>query len=70
LKVGSPTNPFTHEFIIQLNGNKNATGITISPELAGNKMMAITGKLELYGATPNSIWTKMTEFADKGATSI
>ena len=37
---------------------------------AGNKVLAVTGGLELFGQTPNTIWTRLTEEVDAGATSI
>ena len=31
LKAGNSTSHFTHKLVIQLNGNKNDLGITVSP---------------------------------------
>jgi len=45
LKAGTSSTPFTHQFKIQLNGNQNATGFTVSPDLTGNKMLVNTGRL-------------------------
>lgn len=70
MMAGSTEKPFTHKLKIQLNGNQMATGFTVSPDLTGNKMFVVTGRLELYGVAPTSIWTRLTAFADKGATSI
>lgn len=33
-------------------------------------MFVNTGGLWLYGNPPNTIWTKLTDFADAGATEI
>ncbi len=33
-------------------------------------MFVVTGVLELFGSAPASVWTRLTAFADKGATSI
>lgn len=33
-------------------------------------MIVNTGRLELFGNPPGTIWTRLTAFADKGATSI
>lgn len=33
-------------------------------------MFVVTGRLELYGNPPATTWTRLTTFADKGATSI
>jgi hypothetical protein len=54
----------------QINGLKDDPGFAVSPELAGNKMFVNTGRLELFGVAPTSIWTRMTAFASIGDTSI
>lgn len=33
-------------------------------------MFVVTGKLDLFGSPPATVQTKLTAFADKGATSI
>lgn len=70
MKAGEAGAAFTHSLKIQLNGNQNATGFTVSPQLTGNKMFVVTGRLELYGTAPSTVWTTMTTFANAGATSI
>ena len=45
LKAGSNETSFTHQLLFQLNGNQNATGFTVSPDLTGNKMFVVTGRL-------------------------
>lgn len=70
LKAGLKSTPFTHNLTIEMTGDKSGTGFTVSPDLTGNKMFVVTGRLELFGAAPSSIWTRMTAFADAGATSI
>jgi hypothetical protein len=45
VKAGSAENPFSRSLIIQLNGNQMATGFTVSPDLTGNKMFVVTGRL-------------------------
>lgn len=45
MKAGTSSTAFTHQLKIQLNGNQNATGLTVSPELTGNKMFVNTGRL-------------------------
>lgn len=45
LKAGSAESAFTHSLKIQLNGVQNATGFTVSPDLTGNKMFVVTGRL-------------------------
>ena len=70
LKAGSAEAAFTHSLKIQLNGVQNATGFTVSPDLTGNKMFVVTGRLQLFGVAPGTTWTRLTEFANAGATSI
>ena len=45
IKAGSTEAAFTHQLVFQLNGNQNATGFTVSPDLTGNKMFVVTGRL-------------------------
>ncbi len=70
VKVGTPTTPFTHNFTFQLNGVKNGSGFTVDPLLTGNKMFVVTGSLSLYGIAPETTSTKLTAYANKGATMI
>ena len=39
----------------------------MTPEIAGNKLFVVHGKLHLYGIPPETAWTKMTTFAAKGS---
>ena len=70
IKAGDKTTPHTHKLTFQLNGMKNDEGILVSPVLAGNKLFVNTGRLELFGAAPTVVWTKMTAFANKGTNQI
>ena len=33
-------------------------------------MIVVTGRFELYGVPPTTTWTRLTTWADAGATSI
>ena len=33
-------------------------------------MLAVTGGLQLYGVQPETVWTRLTETAEVGATTI
>jgi len=70
LKAGTNTTPFSHQLTIQVNGNMDDIGLTVSPDLTGNKMIVNTGRLELFGTPPATSWTKLTSFANAGDTSI
>ncbi len=37
---------------------------------AGNKLFAVTGTLRLIGNPPATTWTKLSAYANVGATSI
>jgi hypothetical protein len=69
LKAGKDT-PFAKKLTIRLLGAQNATGFTVSPDLTGNKMFVNTGRLELIGVPPTTTWTRLTAFANKGATTL
>lgn len=70
IKAGSKKEPFTHLLTFQINGNKSDKGIIIDPELTGNKLFVISGKLHLYASTPSTVWSKLREYATAGSTSI
>lgn len=45
LKAGTTSEPYTGNLIIEILGNKNDRHITINPELSGNKLFVVTGRL-------------------------
>ena len=53
-----------------LHGEKDDPFLVVDADAAGNKIMVVTGGLEFYGATPNTIWTRLTAIAPVGTTSI
>ena len=60
LSAGSPSSPVQNNIKIQLTGNKFSPMLLIDPYIdSSNKILAVTGALKLYGATPNTIWTKL-----------
>lgn len=44
--------------------------MVLDPDASGNKMLAVTGTLQLYGKQINNVWTKLTSIAPVGATTI
>ena len=62
--------PFEHKLTIELTGEKNHHGYVFDPALVGNKIFVVTGKLHLYGATPNVITSRLTSIARAGDTQI
>lgn len=72
ITAGSSTAPFTHDFTIQLNGNKQDFGVTIDTNIAGNKLFVITGSVNLYGVTPATVNTKLaaTAFANSNTVKV
>ena len=70
ISVGNPTNPFTHKFTIQINNTQDDPGWVIDPLIAGNKYIAVTGSLNLYGSPPSSVITGLTQTAFANSTLI
>lgn len=70
ITAGSPSSPFLHKFIIQINGNKNDTGYYVDSILAANKFLVVTGQLNLYGVAPASVSTFLTQSSLKGSSTI
>jgi hypothetical protein len=53
-----------------LHGTKDDKYLLIDPEASGNKMLAVTGGLEFFGVAPTTPWTKLSQIAPVGATTI
>ena len=70
LKAGSSSEPFPGTVIIEITGDKRDPGYVFSPELVGNKEFVVTGSLHLYGKAPSTVWTRLTDFAHAGDTTI
>ena len=70
LEVGKSNLPFTKKANIILHGNKEDSYMVIDPDASGNKMLAVTGSLELYGKVPSTVWTRMTQTASAGQSVI
>lgn len=51
-------------------GQKGDRGYVFNPMVAGNKIIGISGKMELYGVAPETTWTVLHAFAHAGDTSI
>jgi hypothetical protein len=68
--AGSQDSPFMNDLNIILNGEKDERTFVIDPATSGNKMLAVSGGLELYGNHPATIWTRLTSMAQVGATQI
>jgi chitodextrinase len=67
LQIGTPTTPFTKKAIITLN----APDINESVMDMGTRgIMVMAGKLELHGAPPTTIKTKLNDHAAAGATAL
>ncbi len=67
LKIGSASSPYTRRALITLTG----TGAANSPNVEGmgNKMLGVTGTVEIHGAS-RAGWTRLTNTAAVGATRL
>ena len=71
IEIGNSTNPYTAQAAIELHGNFNDEYLLIDQYVtASNKVFAVTGNLSIYAGVPGTVWTRLTSFADAGATSI
>jgi hypothetical protein len=68
--IGRQNKPFPNKATIILNGEKDDPYTVIDSGASGNKMLAVTGGIEFYGITPRTVWTRLTEIAAKGASTI
>ena len=66
LVIGSPDSPFPGEALITLSGEKaNQHMVYTNAIEAGNKILAVTGSVEMYGAK-RSQFSRLTKPAQKG----
>ncbi len=65
-KIGSPSQPFTKKAIITLMDQDVSANINGM----GTRGIVVMGKLELYGATPETLWTRINGHIEKGANKI
>jgi hypothetical protein len=70
ISAGSQGNPFLHKFVIQINGQQNSTGYTIDSIISANKFLVVTGSLNLYGNSPSTVTTYLTQSAFNGSSTI
>ncbi len=66
LEIGTATQPFTQRATITLTG---AEPTTADGGLARG-LLVRGGRLDVFGASPQPVWTKLNEHANAGATSL
>ncbi|SMD36377.1 Right handed beta helix region [Reichenbachiella faecimaris] len=67
LQVGTSDNPFRQKATITLNDQDTESDIM---GMGTRGIMVMNGVLELHGATPDVIWTKINAHAESGATVL
>jgi hypothetical protein len=71
LIAGNETHPYKKKIEITITGRKESPALQIDQYTeGGNKVLAVTGKLLLYGAEKNSPYLRLGKFAKKGQTQI
>ena len=55
---------------IILHGTYGDRTLVIDDIDASNKVLAVTGGIELYGNPPATTWTRLAAYADAGSTTI
>jgi gliding motility-associated-like protein len=69
LEVGTSTSPFTNQATITLNAT-DLNGDALGMGMGTRGILVMGGKLELHGAPPTKHYTKISDHAAKGATSL
>ncbi|WP_299645314.1 G8 domain-containing protein [uncultured Chloroflexus sp.] len=67
LRIGSPSEPFTHRATITLNAsdpNEDVMG------MGTRGILLMGGTFEAYGLIPNRVWTTLNDHAAAGATNL
>lgn len=67
LRIGTESQPFAQKAIITLNDTDTDADVM---GMGTRGIMVMTGNLELHGATPEVLWTKINAHAVQGATSL
>lgn len=71
IEIGTVDEPFKRNAKITLHGARNSEPIAISPDFdTGNKIIANTGTIKMYGNKRTDTLTRLHEPALKGSTSI
>lgn len=63
LRIGTVGEPFEQEAIITLTGNDNSDG-------GSDRGIMVPGILELHGATPEVLWTRINQHVEAGSTNV
>lgn len=67
LQIGTEEIPFENNAVITLNDSDTEASLM---NMGTRGLMVMGGQLELHGAAPSVIWTKLNEHAANGATSL
>ena len=70
LRIGSAEDPHEGNVTLEIHGYQSDPGYVFHSTIVGNKEIIVSGKLHLYGKIPETVWTKMTAFANAGDTEI
>jgi len=71
LKAGEADAPYTQKITIEIHGERTNPTVLVDDYVeGGNKNLIVTGQLSLYGVTPAVVMTRLTDFADAGATVL
>jgi G8 domain len=71
VSIGSPNRPYTGKGAIVLDGNINDDSLIIDPFIeASSKVLAVTGELNIYAQHPETVWTRLADFASAGDINI
>ena len=67
----STTERYTNQAKILLTGKRNSKALVLGPvQDAGNKVLAVTGNLTMYGALVNNVYVRLQAPANVGDTTI
>jgi len=69
LEIGTEEAPFEQKAILTLNDTESEADPT-GEGMGTRGIIVINGTLQLHGATPNVLWTKINAHAESGSTSL
>lgn len=70
LRAGNSTTSFEHKLDIVLDGSNNNKSYKIGSDLTVKQSIVVTGTISLYGTSPSTVWTRLTNKAGENDTTI
>lgn len=68
--AGNSTSPLDQALTFVLNGARLGANFTVANNITSNKFFVLSGRLELYGPAPTTMWARLTAQVAVGQTNM